>query len=383
MAKHTVTRSCGHEEVVELFGKREDRDWRIENVEEHKLCGECYRKLLDDRNKKALKEAREMGLPELTGTKKQIGWAESIRLDTIERFNNIIREERVIENKKEMNTAIEVFDHILGTKGSARWWIDNRDISTSDTWLVGQLAEEHEGYKAATVEQSPDAVAAKAEATVYPEDSVTETVAEIRTSGETLEIFFPEKRDDFREIVKGNLKMRWDNGVWARRIDTWNGPMEARAAEAGHRLLANGFAVRIYSDEIRIRAVTGEYEPECTRWVRQRVEGEYTGWFSIGWMKWEENFYDVARRLRGSRYSRPDVVVPAEQYAEVLDFAEMYDFKLSNGAKELVDKAKLIREGALVAADVTITDNEPIDIHEKPVTLEVPEKVEIADEFKD
>lgn len=83
MAKYTVTRACGHEEVVVLFGKIKNRDWRLENVEPSKLCYECYQvelaKRREEENREAAETAKEMQLPELTGSEKQIAWAETIR----------------------------------------------------------------------------------------------------------------------------------------------------------------------------------------------------------------------------------------------------------------------------------------------------------------
>jgi len=48
---------------------------RLENVEAQKLCRECYQAELAKQNAKAAAAAAEMGLPELTGTEKQVVWA--------------------------------------------------------------------------------------------------------------------------------------------------------------------------------------------------------------------------------------------------------------------------------------------------------------------
>lgn len=42
MAKYTITRSCGHEETVTLFGKQSKRDWAMKQAENY-LCKECYK----------------------------------------------------------------------------------------------------------------------------------------------------------------------------------------------------------------------------------------------------------------------------------------------------------------------------------------------------
>lgn len=48
MAKYTVTYSCGHEAVVELFGKVEERKKKIEYFEKNGLCRECYKKKMEE-----------------------------------------------------------------------------------------------------------------------------------------------------------------------------------------------------------------------------------------------------------------------------------------------------------------------------------------------
>ena len=43
MAQYTITRSCGHEETVRLFGPGKDRERKLNRMRET-LCRECYRK---------------------------------------------------------------------------------------------------------------------------------------------------------------------------------------------------------------------------------------------------------------------------------------------------------------------------------------------------
>lgn len=51
MAKYTVTYSCGHDGVVELFGKIEERKKKIEYFEKNGLCSECYKKKMEEATK--------------------------------------------------------------------------------------------------------------------------------------------------------------------------------------------------------------------------------------------------------------------------------------------------------------------------------------------
>lgn len=48
MAKYNVTFSCGHEGVVELFGKDTDRKKKIEYFENNGLCNKCYKEKMEE-----------------------------------------------------------------------------------------------------------------------------------------------------------------------------------------------------------------------------------------------------------------------------------------------------------------------------------------------
>ena len=98
MAWYNGTFSCGHEGRVNVIGKIKDRQWKIDRAFNN-MCPECYQKWLQEeherKNKEALEEAKEMDLPELTGTEKQVAWANTLRKNFIDTV------EKRIENLKE------------------------------------------------------------------------------------------------------------------------------------------------------------------------------------------------------------------------------------------------------------------------------------------
>ena len=383
MAKYDVERACGHEETVVLFGKTKDREWRLER-EAEKLCYECWQKQLKEEhekeNQEAAEAAKEMNLPELQGTEKQIAWAETIRQSMINQIEEFIYKNVKPEHRNNPKLR-ESVEHIK-SKTEARWWIDNRslDYTSKISDLLEKAAKE---VKEKQIEPFAEVIKeAKVEATIRPKEPKTETVAEIRLLENAFEIYFPEKREDFREIVKAQLKMKWNNGRWSRRLDSKSGTAADRTTEAGHVLLAAGFSIRIFDQEIREKAIKGEYEIEATRWLMARTSGEYKGWFSLSWDR-NEDFYKVARKIAGSKYSRPDVVVPSEQFEQVLDFANMYNFKLSPGAERVVESARKAKEDALIVnvdAPKRSKTSKPSD---KPPTLEVPVEVEVDETLRD
>ncbi len=184
---------------------------------------------------------------------------------------------------------------------------------------------------------------------IRPENPKTETVAEIWTDGPKVLIKFFERDDDFRETVRNRgFRWDWDRDAWCRRCNKFTGSAQGRAAEIGNLLLLAGFVVEIGDDEIRRRAIAGEYEPEQLRWIAKRTSGEYKGYFSIAWEYGNDEIYKAARAIGGSRWSKPEVVVPSYQFEAVQDLADEYGFKLSSGALELIKEAKQARDSALI-----------------------------------
>lgn len=403
MAKYDVTYSCGHEERVVLFGPSRERDRKIEWMEREGVCAECWqRKLSADRasvSAEAAKAAEEEGLPKLQGSEKQIAWAEKIRADQLRVLNDSTERRLTRDEEDKRELVFALVDRIHRIE-SAKWWIDNR----SDSFHIYDICREIY-YKAEKAGQPFDAaldaayrdtlptqepaseiqtaeIDAKAEATVRPESPLTETVAEIKVLENAIEVHFPERREDFRELVRFKLGYTWTETRWRRDLKITNGTVTDRAVELGNSLLAAGFCVRIFDEGIRLRAISGEFEHECKRWVYRYTGEKYTGWFALRWPRGED-FFKVAKRLPGSRWNKPYVVVPPEQFEQVLDFAEMYEFRLTSHAQAVVEEARRLKETTLTAEIVAPKKSKSRKAQINPGSLPVPENVQVADEFKD
>ena len=118
MAKYVITHKCGHKQEVYLFGSMKDRENRIKYLESIE-CDDC-RKNAANAASLAAKESR--GLADLTGTEKQIAWANTIRekaykcLDALKPFATNDSAKKMIDNwSAKMNVTTE-----------AKFWIDNR-----------------------------------------------------------------------------------------------------------------------------------------------------------------------------------------------------------------------------------------------------------------
>lgn len=212
---------------------------------------------------------------------------------------------------------------------------------------------------------------------IRPESPRTCTIARISIGIDRVTVLFPEKRDDFREIVKGDYS--WDEPHWFKRVEGWHKAANA-AAELGHRLLGAGFWIAPPTPEVQDMIVGESFEPEIRRKIMRRNEGQYDGWLVLWWAR-TEDCYDAAKRISGSRYDKPVVVVPPEYYDEVEDFAARYGFQISPAAQGVIDRARAALNAALLVR--VETDKESEQANSKPPVLAVPENPGIADELAD
>ncbi len=377
MAKYTVQHSCGHEETHQLYGKIKDRESKLEWLEDS-LCRSCWRKQQEkerqEANNIAAKENFAAGLKGLQGTEKQIAWAETIRSEKINKLSKIASrliagqdklpglgkevkrntEKRIFELG--FKSSVQYFDtcHLaieqIQNERSASWWIDHRDIPRWEPIIESKAL-------AISEETQPDAISAKAESTIIPDHQAINTPAEISIIDNTVTVLSPGKNRDLWEIIKLKLGFSWTGEKWELDIGIINGTAVDRAAEAGHMLLAAGFPVIIWNEDVREKAIAGDYEPRHTRWITKNVK---TGEFNIKWSR-SENFYDEARLITGSGWSSPCVTVPPGEHKEVLDFADEFDFKLSIGARELISEQETLLAGATVIKPARVKDKEQVD----------------------
>lgn len=78
-----ITRECGHQEYAKILGSNSRQKQSRENYESGKLCYECWKA---EEAKKAAEKAKEIGLPELEGTEKQVAYATTLRAKTIKDY---------------------------------------------------------------------------------------------------------------------------------------------------------------------------------------------------------------------------------------------------------------------------------------------------------
>ncbi len=131
--KYLITRSCGHQETVYIYGRSQDIS-RSLLLEKEKLCKACWQSQQEEMEK-------DIGLPELEGSPEQVKWAKRIRWDYIEEAENHLRPlgvrlQDLLGDENPEGDALRIKKLFLVT--SAAWWIKNR---YNDLRLMAILAD--------------------------------------------------------------------------------------------------------------------------------------------------------------------------------------------------------------------------------------------------
>lgn len=131
MAHYTVKHRCTHEQIVQLFGKGDDRRRRIAAMERD-LCPACAAA-------EAQREAAANGWARLEGSPKQQSWAGEIRAGLIQQAEAQLRRARDNADaltdpaQQEKAAALLARGHEqlerYAAISSARWIIDHRGLT--------------------------------------------------------------------------------------------------------------------------------------------------------------------------------------------------------------------------------------------------------------
>lgn len=397
---------CG-ESVLTVGRNRSEADRQAAwHEEQEHLCEDCQASRRAEEGAAAVARSAEAGLPALTGSDKQIAWAAQLREQALALLADALPlVQHRLERSDEAATDAElaalrqryvdrphelalVADHaralflavdwrepgaaarlhalvqVIRAQTSAHWWIDHRsgDYAAMARGLAAQMRE---ALQPAPAMPAAEQVAAEAEALLLPPGTPASTqVADLRHVGNTLQVRFAEKLEPFRLLMRAS-GFTWAETHWSRQLGVTTGDATDRLAQLAHQLLSAGFRVRLHDEQARARALAASFTPEQTRWITIVTTGQYEGWFSLAWRR-EDDFYAPARRLLGSRYVKPRVLVPVGSAEEVAEFAAKYGFSLSPGASAAIARHRAALAGGAVvanpiagAAPVTADDARP------------------------
>ena len=361
MAWYYGTFSCGHEGRTNIIGPQKNREW-IKEQRFKGLCPDCYKKKMEEEreeaNRKAEEKTKEMELPKLTGTEKQIAWAIKLRIKFIDEVTEIAdtREERYFKthnkHSKRAQRYRETLNYIIEKETSSKFYIDNRIYDAIE--LIDKYKEEYEnGFNKTDDDINKEELSN--ENVVKPTEVKHDGIAKVdyNTNDNTI-IAEYEKDETFIEIVK-SLNFKWQNGAWRRKINEYTGTFQDRMAELGNELLKNGFIVSIMDEEAKEKAINGTYKQECNRWIQVDEDK-----LAIKWYENNSNIYNASRKLPSTKWksSIKATVIDVSHFKEVEEFAEMYGFEYSRAATKLIDSYKEKIKG-LSQVEVISKEKEP------------------------
>jgi len=372
VAKTTIyCAECGAS--INVYGRnRTDADRKAAWHEQvGTLCPNCQEKKNASENAKYAAANAAAGLPPLSGSEKQVAWAETLRAKVfrqIEQALPIAKAEdpeavikamvpsidtfQLAENARKLghiletpfgDKGLEAFLTVLRSKTRAVWWIEN---PLGDLFYLARLLQDEiKGVLLGEPEPSPEQIEAEEEALLRPAgEPVSSIIIDVRQEEGLVAIRFP-SMEKANGIVR-DMGFKWFRGRWFRQMNEMTGDTLDRMAEVAQRLVAGGYLVRVNDDQARERAVSGRFEPEHRRWVSMDREGRLV----LSWAR-DDDLYDVARRILGARYKDKHIRVPVGSIEEVADFAGHYDLRMTD-----VVLAALERHRQAVAGGAVVTN---------------------------
>ena len=118
---------------VKCLNRREADNWeRYHSDDTDRLCSECYRKAMERKRteecavaaEEAAAKMMELGFPALTGSEKQVSWANTIRQNAVDAALTMLAGRTSSALTDEGKTLVAGVVGRMSTE--AKWWIDNR-----------------------------------------------------------------------------------------------------------------------------------------------------------------------------------------------------------------------------------------------------------------
>lgn len=330
--------------TVALFGRTRDREWKLDNYTW--TCDSCKEKERAESGARAAVEAIKNGFPPLSGSDKQVAWAERIRLGNLNKVETEVLPDTFRsgfarfcsevgddsrnlffdspKTSEEANEAVsKVFSQFIDENTQSRFWIDNRHDMASAFYLF--LMEKFTGSSAENAKLESDeelATDSVEQGEIIQPDGklVTEAIAEIKIKEKSVEINLPEKIEEFRLMVKAAGYV-WHHNRWTRSNEVLR---YESAAYVGQQALALGIRIIVLDEKVAATIKKGEAKA-C--WITSSETHAYLRW-------WAGDWYRTCKSLPGARWEKPDVKVDLKYREEILDFAEREGFGVTGPSME-------------------------------------------------
>lgn len=199
----------------------------------------------------------DAALPPLTGTPKQVRWAEQIRSQAIRTARMLRQRAKRQQDERVAARLDDYLESILRKKSGALWFINNRWAFVDFPGIVRRVPDMLPEDPSSDAEQE-----ARAEMTLYPASGAQNRRTEIAVCGDGLLLLHPRDFNFLGVVSKHRLK--WDAEAlgWRGKSTLPSEPIADRAAVLIADLLTEGYAVMVADDVTRCKAqeITRENE---------------------------------------------------------------------------------------------------------------------------
>ncbi|MBU5669472.1 hypothetical protein KQI68_06425 [Peptoniphilus sp. MSJ-1] len=392
---------CGHKGTIKQGGYTRDYAESIASKEfKDNVCPDCIEKEKQAQYKKeadiAEENAKKLGFPDLEGTDKQVQWALNIRKELSEKAQNIIdnaedKELRYLkqiykdyfyEDDDSLKIRVDLresLEELLKEKTSSTFFINyNWKIKNLNTEAIIVITKDFLPKIKNKIEKEKEEKAReeelKRDQTIHPEN-YNETDILIKAD-DYIKIRTPQYKVAMVTIREYGYK--WDNPYWVKKITQFTEATEDRIAEIANKLLAEGYGVRFMIDNykrVQDLAINGYFKQENTRWIFYNSKFELLQIV----LNWEDDLYEEAKRIPDARWLKgTGMLVPLKSYKEVLDFADLYDYKISPAAKEEIE----IKMNEIEKTKINVVEKEQFDKNKKLKEI-LNSKSDLLDDLKD
>lgn len=155
MAQATATCTCKYcggtfYRIKDFPSRKSADDWEAWVANNITVCNACAEKRRREEREKenadAAQESESIGLPQLTGSVKQIAWATTIRMKFVQQIRvqmetveKRLNEPDASDRAKKMLRAMKSDVTILLSHTAAAWWIENRDYKLKDIMRISKM----------------------------------------------------------------------------------------------------------------------------------------------------------------------------------------------------------------------------------------------------
>lgn len=327
--KLTIKYSCGHENSYMMDSPQNPAVKTISAP-----CDKCRAEA--DKKRLTRTELNELKKP-LQGTEKQIQYAELNR----ERF---IKKWVVSASDSQADTIRKIITH----ESKASWWMDNyQEVFTEE--FINNYTPSKPKKTQSKSKKNDDAFRKEQRKeeiklhTLYPKQikAVGQLIyIELKDSSTMQAISTLPSTDELKDILK-TLRYSYisNEDKFIRDITEYTGNYSDRAAETGIALLDAGYAVTILNSKILNMIRKKEYMPENTNWVKYYNSNSVY----LDWEGYEKTLCSRALAfIQGAHWNNDykKVVIPADSFPQILEYAKRYHFSIDNKALKLLENRR-------------------------------------------